>query len=38
MLKVEQRLLQRHAIESIPAMVCEGVRIWFTILVLSAVI
>ena len=36
MLKGEQRHLQRYAIESIPARVCEGVRSWFTILVLSA--
>ena len=36
MLKGEQRRLQRYAIESIPARVCEGVRTWFTILVLSA--
>ena len=36
MLKGEQRRLHRYAIESIPARVCEGVRIWFTILVLSA--
>ena len=35
MLKGEQRRLQRYAIESIPARVCEGVRTWFTILVLS---
>ena len=38
MLKGEQRRLQRYAIESIPARVCEGVRTWFTILVLSAFI
>ena len=36
MLKGEQRRLQRYAIESIPARVCGGVRIRFTILVLSA--
>jgi hypothetical protein len=36
MLAVEHRCLQRYAIETIPARVCEGIRIRFTILVLSA--